>query len=412
MSGSHAFTAGQRARRALRVALVVPPYFDVPPKAYGGVEAVVADLADALVARGHAVTLVGAGEPGTKARFVPVWDRTVPERLGEPYPEVMHALAARRAVERLIAEDGVDVVHDHTFGGPLNAPRFAELGVPTVATVHGPVDADLRRYYRALGRDVHLVAISDRQRELAPELNWVGTVHNALRVADWPFQESKEDYALFLGRFHPDKAPHLALDAAHAAGLPVVLAGKCAEPVEKAYFEAEVKPRLTERDHVFGVADATEKRKLLAAARCLLFPIRWEEPFGMVMIEAMACGTPVVALRAGAVPEVVVDGVTGLVRDHPDELVQALHDVRDLDPAACREHVAEHFGAEALGAGYEAAYLRALEPSSSVASLRRDFAALDDALDQAMGQDALDQAMGHNVGDAGPAAVSAAGDAA
>ncbi len=360
----------------LRVAMVVPPYFDVPPRAYGGVEAVVADLADALVARGHSVTLIGAGRPGTSARFVPVWDRTVPELLGEPYPEVMHAAAARRAVRRLAETEGLDVVHDHTLAGPLNAPAY---GVPTVVTVHGPVGPDMERYYRELGDDVHLVAISDRQRELAPGLNWTATVHNALRLADWPFRSEKDDYALFLGRFHPDKAPHLALEAAHAAGLRLVLAGKCAEPIEKEYFEREVEPRLTDSDHVFGVADATAKRELLANARCLLFPIQWEEPFGMVMIEAMACGTPVVALRSGAVPEVVVDGVTGLIRDDPAELVQALEDVRHLDPAACRAHVAAHFDVAGLGAGYERAYRRAIE----VSTLRRDYAGLDSALDRA-----------------------------
>ncbi|WP_229680410.1 glycosyltransferase family 4 protein [Saccharopolyspora thermophila] len=374
------------------MALVAPPYFDVPPRAYGGVEAVVADLADALVARGHAVTLLGAGRPGTKARFVPVWDRTVPELLGEPYPEVMHAIAVRRAVERLARTEGLDVVHDHTLAGPLNVPAY---GVPTVVTVHGPVVPDMERYYQHLGSDVHLVAISNRQRELAPELNWVATVHNAVRVADWPFQADKDDYALFLGRFHPDKAPHLALEAAHAAGLRLVLAGKCAEPVEKEYFEREVRPRLTESDHVFGVADAQQKRQLLASARCLLFPIRWEEPFGMVMIEAMACGTPVVALRSGAVPEVVVDGVTGLVRDDPAELPAALTEVAELDPAACRAHVAEHFDVDGLGAGYEAAYRRAIELSA----LRRDYAALDSALDRA-----YDRA-----GDGGPT-LQASGD--
>ena len=379
---STATLSRQAVRDRLRVALVAPPYFDVPPKAYGGVEAVVADLADSLVARGHSVTLLGAGEPGTKARFVPVWDRTVPERLGEPFPEVVHAAAVRREVERLAAAEGLDVVHDHTLAGPLNAPAFAAMGLPTVATVHGPVDTDMRRYYRELGDDVGLVAISDRQRVLAPELNWVATVHNALRLRDWPFRSRKEDYALFLGRFHPDKAPHLALEAAHAAGVPLVLAGKCSEPIEKEYFEAEVRPRLTDRDHVFGVADAAEKRKLLSSARCLLFPIRWEEPFGMVMIEAMACGTPVVALRAGAVPEVVVDGVTGLVRDDPEELVAALRDVRDLDPAACRAHVAARFDVDGLGAGYEAAYRKALDTDGSLTALRRDYAALDSALDR------------------------------
>jgi glycosyltransferase involved in cell wall biosynthesis len=344
----------------LRIALVAPPYFEVPPTAYGGVEAVVADLADALVARGHEVTLLGAGRSGTTAAFTAVRERAIPERLGEPFPEVLYAAQTRRVIERIARETGIDVVHDHTLAGPLNAPAYAALGLPTVATVHGPVNEDLYGYYRAVGKDVQLVAISRRQRALAPDLNWIATVHNALRVESWPFRREKGDYAVFLGRFSPDKAPHLALEAAHRAGVPLVLAGKCAEPAEKEYFEREVVPRLTSSDHVFGMADARQKRELLAMARCLLFPIRWEEPFGMVMIEAMACGTPVVALRAGAVPEVVDDGVTGIICDSPDALPQALRDVRDIDPAACRGRVARHFSAATLARGYEAAYLRAL----------------------------------------------------
>lgn len=340
-----------------RIAMVVPPYFDVPPKAYGGVEAVVADLVDALVARGHDVTLFGAGEPGTKAKFIPVWDRALPERLGEPFPEVVHALKVRRAIEQIASTSGVDLVHDHTFAGPLNAPAYMGLGLPTVVTVHGPVDeGDSRRYYRELGQEVSLVAISDRQRELAPDLNWVGRVHNALHVDQWPFQVEKGDYALFLGRFTEAKGPHLALQAAHEAGIPLVLAGKCSEPPEQAFFEKEVRPLLTERDHLFGMADATAKRKLLANARCLLFPIRWEEPFGMVMIESMVCGTPVVALRGGAVEEVVIDGVTGRICDDPAELPAAIEEVRDVDPAVCRAHVEANFGAGPLGRGYEQVY--------------------------------------------------------
>ncbi|TLF64802.1 glycosyltransferase family 4 protein [Nocardia asteroides NBRC 15531] len=340
--------------------MVVPPYFDVPPKAYGGVEAVVADLVDALCERGHHVTLFGAGEPGTKAEFVPLWDRIVPERLGDPFPEVVHALRVRRAIERLAETDGIDLVHDHTFAGPLNAPAYANLGLPTVVTVHGPVQDDCYRYYRELGEECSLVAISDRQRELAPELPWAGRVHNALRPDLWPFQTEKQDYALFLGRFTMDKGPHLALDAAHEAGIPLILAGKCSEPPEKAYFEEYVRPRLTESDHVFGLADAAAKRKLLSGARCLLFPIRWEEPFGMVMIESMVCGTPVVALRGGAVAEVLVDGVTGRICEEPDELPAAIAEVASFDPAACRAHVEANFGADTLGGGYEQVYRQLL----------------------------------------------------
>ncbi|HWG98969.1 MAG TPA: glycosyltransferase family 4 protein [Pilimelia sp.] len=387
--------------RPLRIAMVVPPYFEVPPAGYGGVESVVADLTDALVARGHDVTLIGAGRPGTRARFVRLWDAPIPHRLGEPFPEVVHAALVRRAVQELVRGPGLDIVHDHTLAGPLNAPAYAAAALPTVVTMHGPVDEDLYRLYRALGPDIELVAISERQRQLAPDLHWTGMVHNAIRVDTFPYRTAKGDFALFLGRFHPQKAPHLALEAAHAAGLPLVLAGKCAEPIEREYFDREVAPRLTASDRVLGVADARAKRELLAQARCLLFPIRWEEPFGMVMIEAMACGTPVVALRGGAVPEVVIDGVTGYVCEDPAELPGALHRLDALDPAACRRRVVEHFDVDGLGAGYEAVYRRVLArrsaadgparvrdraPAASGADalelLRREYGDLDAALDQ------------------------------
>ncbi len=353
---SAAFEFPPATRDKLRIAMVVPPYFDIPPKAYGGVEAVVADLVDALVERGHEVTLLGAGENGTKGRFLSLWDRAQSERLGDPFPEVVHALKVRRALERLAAGGGLDLVHDHTFAGPLNMPMYRELGLPTVVTVHGPVYGDPYMYYRELGDDAQLVAISDRQRALAPDLNWAGRVHNAIRVEDWPFTTEKRDYALFLGRFTADKAPHLALEAAHAAGLPLILAGKCAEPPELEYFHAQVEPLLTEHDTMFGMADTAAKRELLAHARCLLFPIRWEEPFGMVMIEAMVCGTPVVALRGGAVAEVVVDGVTGRICDDPAEIPAAIKEVAEYDPHAMRAHVAANFGADTLGRGYEDIY--------------------------------------------------------
>ncbi|NUT35947.1 MAG: glycosyltransferase family 4 protein [Hamadaea sp.] len=384
----------------LRIVLIAPPYFDVPPPAYGGVEAVVADLADALVARGHDVTLIGAGKPGTAATFVPTWEQTIPERLGEPFPEVVHAAVTRRAVEQIAGAGGVDVIHDHTLAGPLNAPSYAAMGLPTVVTMHGPVDEDLSRYYGVLGQDINLVAISERQRQLAPELNWVGMVHNAVRVETWPFRSEKGGYALFLGRYHPNKAPHLALDAAHAAGVPLVLAGKCAEPLEKEYFDREIRPRLLPDDHVFGLADAQQKRELLANAQCLLFPVQWEEPFGMVMIEAMACGTPVVALRGGAVPEVVVDGVTGIICDHPDQLADAMAHARKLNPADCRQLVAEHFNSDQLGAGYERAYVESLArfrstpPDDTLALLRTQYAGLEADLDRHYADDLLGGAPG------------------
>ena len=219
-------------RRALRIAMVAPPYFTVPPSGYGGVEAVVADLVDALVDRGHHVTLIGAGHHGTKAqRFFSTYEQPPSHGLGLPLPEAVHAALVGRIVEDL----AVDLVHDHTLAGPLLARGRT---CPTVVTAHGPVDGEPGLYYHALDDCVELVAISEAQRAKAPLLPWVATVTNAIRVESFPFHHEKEEFALFLGRFHPEKAPHLAIEAARDARLSIVLAGKCAEPVEREYFTA------------------------------------------------------------------------------------------------------------------------------------------------------------------------------
>lgn len=269
--------------------------------------------------------------------------------MGEPFPEVLHAVRVARILDQL----DVDVVHDHSLAGPLIATGH---DVPTIVTVHGPVSGELGEYYRQLGTSVSLVAISDRQRELALDLNWRATVHNGLRVDGFPFRRDKEDWALFLGRSVWDKGMHLAIDAARAAGRRIVLGAKCSEPAERAYFEAEITPRLGPDTDWLGQVGAAEKKDLLSRAGCLLFPILWEEPFGMVMIEALACGTPVVALRRGSVPEVVMDGLTGIVCDDPDELPAALRAVGAIDPDVCRKDVVDRFSPDVMAAGYEHAY--------------------------------------------------------
>ena len=333
----------------LNVAVVAPPWFTVPPHGYGGVENVCADLVAGLLHRGHRVTLIGAGGDGTAARFVATYHEPPSGRLGEPLPEVLHSAAAARA----LADLAPDVVHDHTLAGPLLARgRLA----PTVVTMHGPVAGEPGEYYRQLGRSIDLVAISAAQRRSAPDLPWVGTVHNALDVQTYPFRHDKDESLLFLGRLHPDKGVHLAIDAARGAGLPIVIAGKCSEPVELAYLESHVRPRLGPDVTLVGPVDAVQKRALLARSAALLFPILWDEPFGMVMIEAMACGTPVVALRRGSVPEVVVDGITGVVCDTPDQLSEAVHGARRIDPLTCREHVRDVFDVATMALRYEQIY--------------------------------------------------------
>ena len=345
-----ASSAAVAASRPLHVAMVAPPYYSIPPEGYGGVESVVADLVDGLVDRGHRVTLLAAGEHTTRAQnFIRTWEVQPTDQLGQALPEVVNAA---RVSDLIGAGTDYDLVHDHTLAGPLVARGRR---APTLVTVHGPMD-ELDDVYRPLGDDISLVAISENQRRSAADLNWVGTVHNAIDVSTFPFRDRKDDYVLFLGRFNETKGPHLAIDAARAAGVRILLAGKCAEPVEEEFFEAEITPRLGPDVVYVGDADSAEKRELLAGAQCLVFPILWDEPFGMVMVEAMACGTPVVAFPNGSVPEVVVDGTTGIVVEQEAELAGAIERARGLDPADCRRHAETAFGIDVMAAGYEEVY--------------------------------------------------------
>jgi glycosyltransferase involved in cell wall biosynthesis len=339
--------------RILRVAMVVPPWYELPPPGYGGVEQVCAALVDALVARGNEVTLLGAGtHNGTAARFVSTTPEPQQDRIGDIFPELAHL--AR--VDRVLADEPFDIVHDHTNAGPLLAPQRP---VPTVATVHGKPVGEFADILAGVSPSVGLVAISEAQRDLRPGLPWAATVHHGLDVGDLP-QKSRPGSGpvLWLARFVDAKGPDLAIHACRAAGLPLVLAGKCAEPEEQQYFDEVIRPMLGPDVTVRLNPDRETCLDLLFAARCLIMPIRWEEPFGMVMIEAMATGTPVVALNHGAVPELVNHGETGFICDDPREMAPALRDVSAIDPAACVAHVRAEFSADVMARGYERVYRR------------------------------------------------------
>jgi glycosyltransferase involved in cell wall biosynthesis len=356
--------APERIGAPLRIGMVAPPWFEVPPVGYGGTEAVVASLVDGLSAGGHEVTLIASGRrhPGA-ARQSGAYDIPPSELLGASVmPELIQAAEAAR----VLAELDLDVVHDHSAAGPLLARGRA---IPTLSTMHGPADGENLAYLARLGRSIDLVAISDAQRRAAPGLNWVGTVHNAVDVPSFPFSEHKGDELLWIGRFCPDKGPHHAIDAARAAGRRILLAGKLREKPELEFFDREVRPRLGPAAEYVGEADATVKRELFARAACLVFPISWDEPFGMVMAEAMACGTPVVATRRGSVPEVVEDGVTGIVVDRLDELPAAIDRAVALRPADCRARAETRFDLPVMVAGYERIYRVLVEGSASIRRL-------------------------------------------
>jgi glycosyltransferase involved in cell wall biosynthesis len=336
--------------RPMRIAMVVPPWYELPPSGYGGIEAVCTALVDRLSANGHDVVVFGAGRRcGTAGTFVSVLDEVQFRRLGEAMPAALHAAK----VAEILRTADFDVVHDHSPCGPLTAYHHA---IPTVVTVHGPAGGELGDYLAALADRVRPVAISQSQRRSRPDLRWVATVHNAVDMDRFTPAVATGGPVLWLARMSPDKGPDLAIQACRAAGLPLVLAGKCNEAAEERYFETVVRPLLHDDVTVVLNADRTTSLRLLTEARCLIMPIRWEEPFGMVMVEAMACGKPVVALRRGSVPEVVRDGVTGWICDDPAALPAALHRSGELDPADCVAHVRTAFDADLMACRYEAVY--------------------------------------------------------
>ena len=340
----------------LKLAIVAPPWYDVPPQGYGGIERVCYYLANGLAERGHDVTLVGAGSGDAGTAFIRTFPVPASEShsIGDVLPEMIHAARSSQA----LAELELDLIHDHSLAGPLTARG---PGPPTLITAHGPVSGPFGSYFRALADDVGLVAISESQRRSAPDLPWVATIHNALDVNEYPFTAEKKDYVAFVGRMSPDKGVSEAIDAARRAGRRLILAAKCAEDQERRYFEREVEPKLGDDVEWIQDADADRTTSILLHARCTVFPIRWREPFGMVMIESMACGTPVVALRNGSVPEVVEDGVTGFIRDDLDELPEAIERTDELDPKACRDRVVELFDVPIMVSRYEDAYRKVLE---------------------------------------------------
>jgi glycosyltransferase involved in cell wall biosynthesis len=335
----------------MRIAQVAPLALPIPPGRYGGTERVIYDLCEALGDRGHEVTLFASGDSETGARLVAAIPRSLWK---EKAPFDPLAPAFRMHEELFRRAEDFDVIHTHTDFFALPYARHSPT--PVLTTLHGRLDiphvADTLRLFQA----AQLVAISDSQRSQAPHANWAGTVHHGLPLDDYRFDAAGGEGLLFLGRMTPEKAPHAAIEIAVDAGVPLILAGRV-EPANQRYFEREVKPRLAHSlvRYVGEVSDA-EKHALLGRARALLFPIDWPEPFGLVMIEAMACGTPVIARPKGAAPEVVTDGVTGMLADTRLELVAAVQAVQRIDRAACRRHVETRFSVAAMTARYEAIY--------------------------------------------------------
>ena len=341
----------------LRIAILSPMWFPVPPTGYGGIELVVSLLADGLVDAGHEVTLFASGDSLTKANLSYIYEQAPSELIGRSLPEIRHALAC---YERA---DEFDVINDHS-GIPAAALGGA-VQTPVLHTIHGPLDThEAQHAYAAIAEvspGVGLISISENQRRPMPDLPWVATVPNAIDLSIYPSKPHKGDYLLFLGRFSPDKGAHRAIAVAMELGLPLKMAGKNREPKEREYFAELVEPHLGHGGiEYLGEVTHGEKVELLQDARATLFPIEWEEPFGLVMIESMACGTPVIATRHGAVPEVIEHGVSGIIVENYREMAAALEQADELDPDECRRYVEERFAPERMVRDYENAYRAAI----------------------------------------------------
>ena len=344
----------------MRIAILSPVWFPVPPSGYGGIEWVVSLLADGLAEAGHEVTLFASGDSTTKARLVSVFPEAPSAEIGKAAPELRHALTC---FERA---DEFDIVNDHS--GPLAAALGAAVETRVVHTVHGPLVGADGELYETLARvapSVGLISLSLNQRKPQPGLPWVANCHNALDLAAYPVHAERGEYLLFLGRMSADKGCHRAVEVARTAGLPLKIAGKMREPAEQEYFESSVAPYLGDGIEYLGETSHAKKVALLQNARATLFPIEWEEPFGLVMIESMACGTPVIATRWGAVPEVIEQGRSGVIVDDYREMPDALAAADELEPIECRRSVEEHFSAERMVQDYESAYVTALQEAHS-----------------------------------------------
>jgi glycosyltransferase involved in cell wall biosynthesis len=339
--------------RSVRVAQICPPWLAVPPKGYGGIEWVVALIADGLADAGHDVTLFATGDSETKAKLEFVFEQAPGSTLiNDIMLDATHTMfALQDAAERF------DVVHVHS---PFSALAAAvESSVPAVHTLHGSFTPDMTRLYDQVAQRAWYVAISEAQRRHDERLRYAGVVYNGIDLDRYPFTPVKDDYLLFLGRAAPEKGWRRAVETAALTGERLISAVKIAHPTEEEEWETHIKPILPDGAEILGEIPHEEKSRLLAHAKAVLFPIDWDEPFGLVMTEAMACGTPVIATPCGSVPEVIVDGETGWivpVEDYAAQAADRLQHLGEIDPAACRDRVERLFSKESMVAGYERIY--------------------------------------------------------
>ena len=333
----------------MRIGLLAPPWVEVPPRGYGGTEAVVDNLARGLAARGHEVKLFTVGSstcPVPKAWRFP----QVVSPMGAAVPEAAHVLDAYDALA------DADVIHDHTMLGPLLSAGRALPGAALVTTAHGAFTADSQRLYSTIAGRVALVAISHHQRSTAPRLPVAAVIHHGIDLRRHTYGPGGGGYLLFVGRMAADKGADRAIRVSRAAGRRLVVVTKMRDDEERDYFDTRVRPLLGGDVDLRGEVDQAGRIELMRHADALLDPISWPEPFGLVMAEALACGTPVLACPQGAAPEIVDPGVTGFLCEGEEEMVAAAHRIGEIHRGDCRAVAVARFSLERMTADHEHLY--------------------------------------------------------
>jgi glycosyltransferase involved in cell wall biosynthesis len=334
----------------MRIAQVAPLYESVPPHLYGGTERVVSYLTEELVRRGEDVTLFASGDSRTTAKLVPACERSL--RSSKAIDTLaLHVLMVEQVIKRA---DEFDIVHFHI--DYLHYPVSRRSRFNHVTTLHGRLDLpNLVPLYREF-TDVPVISISDSQRRPLSFARWAGTVYHGLPPDEFNFREKPEDYLLFLGRISPEKRVDRAIEIAKKAGRKLKIAAKI-DRADRYYFNKHIKPLLDQPFIEFiGEVGRPDADKLIGGAAALLFPIDWPEPFGLVMIEALACGTPVIAFRSGSVPEVITDGVTGFIVEDVDQAAEAVGRIRQIDRHRCRQEFETRFTDRRMAQDYVKIY--------------------------------------------------------
>ena len=335
----------------MRIAQVAPLFESVPPKLYGGTERIVSYLTEELHRQGHQVTLFASGDSQTRAKLVSVWPRALRLDRNQPEPVSLHVLELEAAFRR---SWNFDVMHFHIDA--IQLPLARRQRTPVVTTLHGRLDLPGLEHLYAEYRDMPLVSISRYQRAQLPDAAWADTVHHGLPIDLHQPSFVPGDYLAFLGRISPEKRPDRAIAIARASGVPLRIAAKV-DRADQSYYEREIAPHIDGRFIRYdGELSDSGKGEFLRGARALLFPIDWPEPFGLVMIEAMACGTPIIAFRAGSVAEVIEDGVTGRIVESVEDAVASVAEMPTWDRRACRAAFERRFTAERMAINYTQVY--------------------------------------------------------